>query len=73
MIHIQRDMICSKCDSINNHERITRVEGSITIMLIRCTQCGHEHEEGSITTWSSGNTGTYTVTPIDSFLKGDVY
>lgn len=55
MLQVHRDMICSKCQSVNEHEQITRVKNEFeTLMIIRCKSCGHEHEQGSIAYWSDG-------------------
>lgn len=49
-IHIHQDVKCSKCDSLNNYEDVTRprLNGSDTFR--RCLKCGHEQHKTTMTT-----------------------
>lgn len=52
MLQVHRDIVCSKCQSVNEHEQITREKSNFeTAMIIRCKLCGHEYEQSVISYW----------------------
>jgi uncharacterized Zn finger protein len=59
MMQIVRDIVCSKCSSVNEHEHIHRQMTDFSIvMLIKCKLCGHECEQGTVTSWNDNGTPT---------------
>lgn len=51
-MQVLRDMVCSKCSSVNEHEQVTREEGNSVLMIIKCKECGHEYIQSTLTQWS---------------------
>jgi hypothetical protein len=56
MMQVHRDMLCTGCGSVNEHEQVTKnkdlTRGNVVEMVIRCKKCGHEYLQGTLTQWS---------------------
>ena len=54
-IHTNEKVKCSKCDSVNNFETVTRNTFKGKETIIRCLSCKHEKVQSVLTISSTGS------------------
>jgi uncharacterized Zn finger protein len=68
MMQVHRDMVCVECNSVNQHEKVTRVTNNNVIeMVLKCKACGHEYLTGTMTSTSDdGHPVVFNITNWES-------